>query len=74
MIELKPCPFCGKRVDYAYNMELEPYGIHCPNCHMIVRYSRVQAPRLHESFERVMSDIAVRWNDRTEEMMKCQIG
>ena len=67
MMKLKPCPHCGKPVDYAYNMELEPYGVHCVNCHMIVRYSRVDPPKPHEIYERVMAEIAVRWNRRAEE-------
>ena len=66
MIELKPCPHCGKKVDFAYDLELEPYGIHCPTCHMVVRFTRVKPAAKNEIFERVMSDIAVRWNERKE--------
>ena len=67
MIELKPCPHCGKKVDYAYNLDLEPYGIHCANCHMIVRFTRVKRPEKNEIFEHVLTDLAVRWNNRTED-------
>lgn len=64
MVDLKACPFCGCKVDYAYNLELEPYGVHCPRCHMVVRFSRVKPVMKGEIYERVMSDIATRWNRR----------
>lgn len=64
MIELKTCPFCGCKVDYAYNMGLEPYGVHCSRCHMVVKFSRVKPIQKGEVYERVMSDIATRWNRR----------
>ena len=64
MIELQPCPHCGNKVDYAYDLDLEPYGVHCVKCHMIVTYSRVKPLRSTEPFERIMDDIAVRWNRR----------
>lgn len=66
MIELKTCPFCGSAVDYAYNLELEPYGIHCSRCHAVVRFTRVRPIQKNEIFERVMSDIAAKWNRRQE--------
>ena len=64
MVDLKVCPFCGCKVDYAYNLELEPYGVHCPRCHMVVRFSRVKPIQKGEVYERVMSDIATKWNRR----------
>lgn len=64
MVDLKPCPFCGgRRVDFAHNIEMEPDGIICFNCHIVVRY-----PRDHvkggERFEAVMSRMAKIWNTR----------
>lgn len=67
MIKLKECPFCGKPVDYAYNLDMEPYGVHCVNCHMVVKFSRVKPIKADEIFERIMADIAVRWNRRAGE-------
>lgn len=67
MIELKPCPHCGKKVQYAYDVDMEPYGIHCLNCHMVAKFYRVEPPSMREPYERVMSDIAVRWNERSGE-------
>ena len=63
--ELSPCPFCGNRVDYAYDLELTPYGVHCSTCHMIARFTRVKRPGLHESFGATMASIRSRWNRRT---------
>ena len=66
-LDLKPCPLCGKPVDYAIDIDMNPYGIHCVNCHMIVRFTRVKTPSLHEPYERVLYDIAARWNRREGE-------
>ena len=68
MTELKPCPHCGSKVDYAYNLDLIPYGIQCAKCHMIVRFTRVKKPGLHDPFETVMTDIATYWNERKEQI------
>ena len=65
MITLKPCPFCGRKVDYNYNIDLELDGVHCMACHMIIRFSRVKA-RPSDKYEVVMEQIAERWNRRTE--------
>lgn len=64
MIDLKECPLCGNKVDYAYDLDLEPYAIHCHSCHMLVKFTQVKPLRNHEPFERIMSDIAYRWNKR----------
>lgn len=65
VIDLKPCPHCGKKVDYAYNLELIPYGVHCVNCHAVTTYSRVKAKK-SDTFEMIMSQIATRWNRRVD--------
>lgn len=66
MNDLKPCPHCGNKVDYAYDLELIPYGIHCPHCHMIVKFTRVAKPAANETMGSVMASISAKWNKRTE--------
>lgn len=64
MIELKPCPFCGcKNVYHVYNIEMEPDGITCPNCHIVVRYSRIHVQN-GERYEVAMGKMAEAWNRR----------
>ena len=63
MIKLKRCPFCGEKVDFNYNIELEPDGVYCKNCKMLVRWTREQMkPR--ETFGDVCERLATRWNRR----------
>ena len=64
MTELKSCPFCGKKVQIWQDAELIPQGVACHYCKMVVRFTRVKAPGSHEAFERVIDDIAERWNRR----------
>ena len=64
MTDLKKCPFCGRFVGYICDAAGDPYGVHCPHCHMITKFTRVKPPGPHEEFERVMNDIAERWNRR----------
>lgn len=60
---LKPCPFCGnKTVHYVYNIEMEPDGITCFNCHVIVRFPRIKEKG--ERFEVAMGKMADIWNQR----------
>ena len=64
---LKPCPFCGgAKISHVYNIEMEPDGIICHDCHIIVRF-----PRIHvkggERFEVAMNKMAEAWNRRAEE-------
>ena len=66
MMELKPCPFCGGKVDFNYNVELEPNGIHCIRCHMHAVFYRVKPARPREIYERVLNDYAEAWNRRAK--------
>lgn len=63
---LKSCPFCGnKTVHFVYNIEMEPDGITCFTCHIIVRYPRIHV-RGGERFEVVMNRMAEAWNRRSQ--------
>lgn len=63
--ELKPCPFCGGTKAYiVHNIEMEPDGIVCPMCHIVVRFPRIKV-RGGERFEVAMSKMADAWNRRT---------
>ena len=63
--KLKPCPFCGGKVGYNYNIELKPDGIHCLNCKMIVRFSGIKMnPK--ETYGELQARFAEKWNRRAE--------
>lgn len=64
MIELRPCPFCGGKVHYNYNINLEPDGVTCAHCMMIVRFARVKPIQKGESYGDVQKRIADCWNKR----------
>lgn len=64
MTELKPCPFCGNDVQYNINMEMEPDGVWCKTCKMLVRFTRVKPIQKGENFGDVYKRIAERWNRR----------
>ena len=66
MMELKPCPFCGGKVNFAYDMQFLPSGIRCGECHILVRFYRVKPSKPHEPFERELSEYAEAWNRRAE--------
>lgn len=63
MDKLKPCPFCGKEVRFNHNAELVPDGIYCPNCHMLVRFTRIRVSN-SERIGVTMDKIADQWNRR----------
>ena len=67
MNELKPCPFCGNKVDYNHDLNMEPHGVWCKHCKMIVRFTRVKAIQRGETFGDVERRIAERWNRREGE-------
>lgn len=64
MDELKPCPFCGKDVQYNISMEMEPIGVYCKTCHAVIRFTRVKPIQKGENFGDVYKRIAERWNRR----------
>ena len=64
-IKLKPCPFCGGKVNFNHNAELIPDGVVCQRCKMIVRYMRIKT-RAKEQFSVPMEQIAEAWNRRAE--------
>ena len=67
MEELRPCPFCGNRsVYFTHNMDLEPDGITCRRCHIVVRFSRIRV-KGGEKFEIAMNEMADVWNRRASD-------
>ena len=64
MEKLKPCPFCGENVQYNINMEMEPDGVYCRHCKMLVRFIHVKPIQKGENFGDVYKRIAVCWNTR----------
>ena len=61
--DLKPCPFCGRKVTFGYDANLEPYGIICPCCHAETIFYRIKVKK-GEKFEVAMKQMAEAWNRR----------
>lgn len=64
MKELKPCPFCGDKVNIIHDIAGVPTGVHC-KCGAFVRFSSTMPKRAHETFGETQDRIAERWNRRT---------
>lgn len=61
--KLKPCPFCGHAVRFNYNGDLEPDGIWCGTCKMLVKYTRIRV-KAGEKFSVCMGKLTLAWNQR----------
>ena len=68
-VELKPCPHCGGKVDYNFDLKLMPDGVKCRRCKMIVHYYGIKY-KSTDRFEVPMSQIAELWNRRANEIME----
>ena len=67
MSELKPCPFCGGSKAYIIcNIELEPDGITCPTCHIVMRFPRIRV-KGNEKFGVAIGKMTDVWNRRAGE-------
>jgi len=65
MVDLEPCPFCGgKNVNIWEDAGFNPQGVVCHYCKIAVKFLRIKPPSGHEPYERVINDIAERWNRR----------
>ena len=67
MTELKPCPFCGGKVNISYDIELEPNGIWCPTCHSFMKYPNIKAKSKKETFGETIAKFEAAWNRRHNE-------
>ena len=63
---LKPCPFCGGKVDYACNLDNMPHGVHCHACKYVLSFANIKKLKPHERFGVAMSQIAEQWNRRLD--------
>lgn len=64
MFELKPCPFCGGKVDYQYDGAFEISGIRCSQCHSMTKFYRIPKPKKSETYGESMDKWAECWNRR----------
>lgn len=37
-----PCPFCGKKVRFNFNIDFGIDGIWCPTCHAMTRFPKIK--------------------------------
>lgn len=67
MDDLKRCPFCGSVAVILYDLDLAPSGVMCgnPKCGTVVHYLGIKPAGKREPFERVLKEIAERWNRRS---------
>ena len=65
MDKLKPCPFCGHDVRFAYDVYMMPNGIWCDNCHMVARWARIRAND-EDTAGVLMDQYSEAWNKRAE--------
>ncbi len=63
-IELKPCPFCGGKAQFMYNIDCEPDGILCRKCQYVMRFLRIHH-KPKDTFGETMEKMAEVWNRRT---------
>lgn len=67
MVKLKPCPFCGGKVDYQYDGNFELSGIHCLQCHSMTKFYRIPKPKPSETYGETLDRWAEHWNRREDE-------
>ena len=60
---LKPCPFCGGKVEYWTDLELNPMGVLCSHCKISFQMLSLRRGKV---FGDAMEQISERWNRRTE--------
>ena len=63
MPELKPCPFCGRKVDFLYDYRSEPSGIYCSRCMMKTEFN-IGVKNKRETYGETMQKWAAKWNAR----------
>ena len=64
MTDLKPCPFCGSKVDFQYDGSFELSGIRCSRCHSMTKFYRIPKQKPSETYGEIMDKWAAEWNRR----------
>lgn len=62
MEDLKDCPFYGKKPSYNFNADLEPDGVACAYCRILVKFMNVRVE--NGNGDRAMDEMAWIWNER----------
>ena len=64
--ELKPCPFCGGKVQICYGIDCTVSGIRCDNCCVIVQWPRIKTGKSNKTFGELAKPHIEAWNRRAD--------
>lgn len=74
MSKLKPCPFCGNKVELHYYEIDEPftftecgYEIYCCHCHIRFKERLSRMPQFDEKADIKRQNLIERWNRRVSD-------
>lgn len=64
--ELKPCPFCGEKVQICYGTDYTVSGIRCGNCGVIAQWPWIKIGRSNKTFGELTKPCIEAWNRRAD--------
>lgn len=64
MKELKPCPFCGGKVQICYGIDYTVSGVRCDNCGLIAQWPRIKTRGNNKTFGELAKPYIKVWNRR----------